>query len=531
MNSLHYQQHEANHRSLNDISTDRHHYAVPRCLNSFRSMNDGGVDMNNKDVGNKHTISKKDKTKKKQHHVAVPHHDDFTTTSSSTKEDTNCGPRDVICGRGKLCPGHEGNKRFREAIDRYVEPYIHANDPDERSAIIKHIIDIITRSGGTFRKKMGYPPRYVPLSYYQAREKVGHALRDTAKTFLKKQQQRDVPKTTISKKSSLDTTVVHGNTSNSSINSNHKLIHHPITISEATNVITDDSYSSTAYENFDVWNDDDDDDIEIYDDGSYPLSIIDNSNTAVVPNDSVRSITSSSQVEQNNTSLSACHVHYYNDHNNEFMMSPHGNCHQGAMIDNHHSDHTHIAMTDRNDVITNQSYCATNNYNDGCYYENNQNISSTIPATWDESNNAVGADHTTNTTVTSPFDEIDEELGDDDGDNNKNYNPTQPDCTVLENKQAALSSVSVGNYFHASACRSFDLSYTSLCSFQFSIQDLDFLVDDDDDDDHNNDNCPIDVVPKNTFEIMNESMMSLCLSIDDIEQQQQPNHHNRILLY
>jgi hypothetical protein len=81
---------------------------------------------------------------------------------------------------------HEGNKRFRDAIELYIDHYIYATTKNERAIIIQKIIDSIINHGGSFKKKTGYPPRYITLSLQQCREKVGHALRDTAKVICRK---------------------------------------------------------------------------------------------------------------------------------------------------------------------------------------------------------------------------------------------------------------------------------------------------------------------------------------------------------
>jgi hypothetical protein len=64
-------------------------------------------------------------------------------------------PRDVICGRGRLCFNHEGNRFFRQIVDSFVPEYVGTNNKFDKSIIISTIVDCIRSSGGQFVRDRG----------------------------------------------------------------------------------------------------------------------------------------------------------------------------------------------------------------------------------------------------------------------------------------------------------------------------------------------------------------------------------------
>ena len=88
---------------------------------------------------------------------------------------------DIIMGRHKLAFNHIGNRRFRALVTDSLQKYFAFPRRDQRSRLIQEIIQLVESSGGQFLKfcpKLG--GRWVELDSTEKRNKVGHALRDTA---------------------------------------------------------------------------------------------------------------------------------------------------------------------------------------------------------------------------------------------------------------------------------------------------------------------------------------------------------------
>lgn len=84
----------------------------------------------------------------------------------------------VICGRGKECFDSEGNKRFRQIINKYLDDYAAAPGKSEKSAIVSKAMNIIRKASpqGAFVKcENGI---WFEVSSRYAREKVGAWFRD-----------------------------------------------------------------------------------------------------------------------------------------------------------------------------------------------------------------------------------------------------------------------------------------------------------------------------------------------------------------
>ena len=87
---------------------------------------------------------------------------------------------DVICGRGKMCDNHIGNRRFEVTICMNLDKYMKAVSKFEKSLVITSIIDQqrATFPNGWFVKKDLQSGMWLSLGDEPAREKVGHAIRD-----------------------------------------------------------------------------------------------------------------------------------------------------------------------------------------------------------------------------------------------------------------------------------------------------------------------------------------------------------------
>ena len=87
------------------------------------------------------------------------------------------GNRDVICGRGKKNWGHGGNVHFRNVIRWNVQRYIDAPTKNDKTLVVISLVDEIRAQGGRFLKEDLYG-RWFDIGDAQARDKVGHSLRD-----------------------------------------------------------------------------------------------------------------------------------------------------------------------------------------------------------------------------------------------------------------------------------------------------------------------------------------------------------------
>ena len=87
---------------------------------------------------------------------------------------------DVICGRGKGCSSWIGNRRFRVTIAMNKERYIQAPTKVDKSLVVDQIVKTIKAASpdGGFIRKDAETGRWCKISTQQARDKVGHAMRD-----------------------------------------------------------------------------------------------------------------------------------------------------------------------------------------------------------------------------------------------------------------------------------------------------------------------------------------------------------------
>ena len=92
------------------------------------------------------------------------------------------GEFDVCCGRGKRHWNHIGNVRFRKIIQSSVERYMDAPTKNDKTAVVVSIVDDIRNFGGNFLKEDLHGTWY-DIGDQQARDKVGHSLRDQVTTI------------------------------------------------------------------------------------------------------------------------------------------------------------------------------------------------------------------------------------------------------------------------------------------------------------------------------------------------------------
>jgi hypothetical protein len=91
---------------------------------------------------------------------------------------------DICSGRGKAFWNHAGNVTFRQLIQSQVDSYIRAPSKAEKSAIVNAIVEDLRRNGCKFLKQEKNPQDggmtmiWYDMGDAQARDKVGHSLRD-----------------------------------------------------------------------------------------------------------------------------------------------------------------------------------------------------------------------------------------------------------------------------------------------------------------------------------------------------------------
>lgn len=112
----------------------------------------------------------------------------LASTVSSTMQDGEAMPLpdgykpsqyDIHCGRGKGCYNKSGNKRFRAVVQQYIPDYITAKTKYDKTAVLNAALDRVKaqNNGNVFfvSRKNG---RWHTISEDQAREKVGHQMRE-----------------------------------------------------------------------------------------------------------------------------------------------------------------------------------------------------------------------------------------------------------------------------------------------------------------------------------------------------------------
>ena len=79
---------------------------------------------------------------------------------------------DILCGKGKSFFNHEGNKRFRDILDKYINAYIQASQRTKRSEIVKAVINETLETGARFLKKLENKLEWYDGGEKLAKEKV-----------------------------------------------------------------------------------------------------------------------------------------------------------------------------------------------------------------------------------------------------------------------------------------------------------------------------------------------------------------------
>jgi hypothetical protein len=91
------------------------------------------------------------------------------------------GPYDVLCGRSAFALNNVGNRRFRVTVSMALHRYLSTPTRTGKTKVIDSIVASVKSSGGRFLKWRN--SQWIELDGKQAREKVGHALRDMSSTW------------------------------------------------------------------------------------------------------------------------------------------------------------------------------------------------------------------------------------------------------------------------------------------------------------------------------------------------------------
>ena len=105
------------------------------------------------------------------------------------------GALDICCGRGKRNWNHSGNVAFRNLIQTNVDRYVAAPSKTDKTAVVLSIVDQIRGQGACFLKQHKSGEWY-DIGDAQAREKVGHSLRDQV-TARQKNAKQDSSRTIV----------------------------------------------------------------------------------------------------------------------------------------------------------------------------------------------------------------------------------------------------------------------------------------------------------------------------------------------
>jgi hypothetical protein len=100
-------------------------------------------------------------------------------TQNKQEKELTIGPHDVLCGRTKDSFNNIGNRRFRVIVSTKLRKYVDVTSTrKEKGQIIESLIQSTQECGGRFLQVRN--GSLTELSYKQAYEKVGHAIRDMA---------------------------------------------------------------------------------------------------------------------------------------------------------------------------------------------------------------------------------------------------------------------------------------------------------------------------------------------------------------
>lgn len=94
-------------------------------------------------------------------------------------------PADVLCGRGRQCFTHAGNRQFRDLIGEHADTYKMAPTKKQKMKVVMLIADIIIARGGRFLIQNKRYESWSDGGKRLGKKKVGSALRDALRGRVK----------------------------------------------------------------------------------------------------------------------------------------------------------------------------------------------------------------------------------------------------------------------------------------------------------------------------------------------------------
>jgi hypothetical protein len=102
------------------------------------------------------------------------------------------GPWDIICGRSRNAYHNVGNRRFRITISLNCQRYMDADSRQAKGVVVMSVLRLLKDDvGARFAKLSAEGGFYIEISENEAREKVGHALRDMAASHMRAREESD----------------------------------------------------------------------------------------------------------------------------------------------------------------------------------------------------------------------------------------------------------------------------------------------------------------------------------------------------
>ena len=90
------------------------------------------------------------------------------------------GDFDVVCGRGKGSYNRPGNKRFRAIVQLHIADYVNAKNRYGKSNVLSEVLERVrSQAGGSARFVKCIQQKWYEISEEEAREKVGHTMRES----------------------------------------------------------------------------------------------------------------------------------------------------------------------------------------------------------------------------------------------------------------------------------------------------------------------------------------------------------------
>eukprot|EP00541_Cyclophora_tenuis_P015010 CAMPEP_0116571618 /NCGR_PEP_ID=MMETSP0397-20121206/17672_1 /TAXON_ID=216820 /ORGANISM="Cyclophora tenuis, Strain ECT3854" /LENGTH=173 /DNA_ID=CAMNT_0004099759 /DNA_START=64 /DNA_END=586 /DNA_ORIENTATION=- len=79
---------------------------------------------------------------------------------------------DILIGRGRSAIHHNGNRRFRIFLQRYLPRYVSAKSTTDRDQVANFIVSVIHEAGGRFLKQDPKTQKWHPVDAAMSRQKV-----------------------------------------------------------------------------------------------------------------------------------------------------------------------------------------------------------------------------------------------------------------------------------------------------------------------------------------------------------------------